>query len=61
MMNTLLGDFIGKLHSTKWAKITKVHRDPALRDIHDLVEKGVLSASCVGDRSTNYILNNPNS
>ncbi|KKL78635.1 hypothetical protein LCGC14_2022880, partial [marine sediment metagenome] len=25
MINILLGDFIGKLHSSKWAKMTKVH------------------------------------
>jgi Fic family protein len=59
MINILLGDFIGKLHSSKWAKMTKVHRDTALRDIQDLVEKGILSDSGEGGRSTNYILNLP--
>ncbi len=57
MINKLQGDFIGKLHSSKWAKMTKVHRDTALRDIQDLVEKGVLMESGEGGRSTNYILN----
>jgi Fic family protein len=42
MINKLLGDFVGKLHSSKWAKMTKVHRDTTLRYIQDLVEKGVL-------------------
>ncbi len=57
MINKLQGDFIGKLHSSKWAKMTKVHRDTALRDIQDLVDKGVLKDSGEGGRSTNYILN----
>jgi Fic family protein len=59
MINKLHGDFIGKLHSSKWAKMTKVHRDTALRDIQDLIEKGVLSDSGEGGRSTNYVLNSP--
>jgi len=59
MINVLLGGFAGKLHSSKWAKMTKVHRDTALRDIQDLVEKGILSDSGEGGRSTNYILNLP--
>lgn len=59
MINKLQGDFIGKLHSSKWAKMTKVHRDTARRDIQDLITKGVLLDSGEGGRSTNYILNFP--
>lgn len=59
MINRLQGDFVGKLHSSKWAKMTKVHRDTARRDIQDLIKKGVLSDSGEGGRSTNYILNLP--
>ncbi len=59
MINSLQGDFLGKLHSSKWAKMTKVHRDTARRDIQDLIDKGVLADSGEGGRSTNYILNLP--
>ncbi len=59
MINKLHGHFVGKLHSSKWAKMMKVHRDTARRDIQDLVQKGVLLESSEGGRSTNYILNLP--
>ena len=36
MINILLGNFIGKMHSSKWAKMTNVHRDTARRDILNL-------------------------
>ena len=59
MINKLQGDFVGKLYSSKWAKMTKVHRDTALKDIQDLVQKGILVDSGEGGRSTNYMLNLP--
>jgi Fic family protein len=57
MINRLQGDFVGKLHSSKWAMMTKAHRDTARRDIQDLIGKGILSDAGEGGRSTNYILN----
>ena len=39
--------------------MTKVHRDTALKDIQDLVDKGILLDSGEGGRSTNYVLNLP--
>jgi Fic family protein len=59
MIIKLQGDFVGKLYSSKWAKMTKTHRDTARRDIQDLIAKGVLLDSGEGGRSTNYILNLP--
>ncbi len=56
MLNKLLDGFDGKLTSSKWAKITKTSPDTALRDINDLIEKGILRKEASGGRSTNYEL-----
>jgi Fic family protein len=56
MINKLLNGFNGKLTSSKWAKITKVSSDTALRDIKDLIGKGILQQEEKGGRSVNYIL-----
>ncbi len=57
MLNKLFDDFKGKLKTSKWAKITKCSQDTALRDIKDLIEKGMLKPEKSGGRSTNYELN----
>ena len=56
ILNSLLDDFDGKLNTTKWAKIAKCSQDTALRDIQDLIDKGILTKSEPGGRSTNYKL-----
>lgn len=56
MINKLFEGFEGKLTSSKWAKMTKCSQDTALRDILDLVEKGVLVKDSGGGRSTSYSL-----
>ena len=56
MLNKLLDGFDGKLKSSKWAKITKSSPDTALRDIKDLIFKGILRQDDSGGRSTNYEL-----
>jgi len=56
MINKLFDDFFGKLTSSKWAKITKTSTDTALRDIKDLIEKGILQQEEGGGRNTNYTL-----
>ena len=59
MINKLLGQFEGNLTSSKWAKITKCSTDTALRDIQDLLDKGILNKAQSGGRSTNYHLLTP--
>lgn len=54
MLNKLLDKFEGKLTTSKWAKITKSSQDTALRDIIDLVERGILLKDPSGGRSTSY-------
>lgn len=57
MLNKLLDGFDGKMKSSKWAKISKCSSDTALRDIKDLIDKGILRQEVsAGGRSTNYIL-----
>lgn len=56
MLNKLLDGFEGKLQTSKWAKISKTSTDTALRDIKDLVEKGILQKTEEGGRSANYEL-----
>lgn len=57
ILNKLLDGFEGKLKTSKWAKITKCSADTALRDIKDLINKGILKQEAQGGRSTNYELN----
>lgn len=56
LVNRLLDGFEGKLTSSKWAAIAKCSADTALRDIGDLLAKGVLVKSAAGGRSTSYEL-----
>lgn len=56
ILNKLFDGFEGKLQSSKWAKITKVSTDTALRDIKDLIKKGVLKETNEGGRNANYVL-----
>lgn len=58
MLNKLFDGFEGKLQTSKWAKITKTSTDTALRDIKDLVEKGILKRTEEGGRNVNYELVN---
>jgi Fic family protein len=56
MLNRLLDGLEGKLTSSKWAKLEKCSQDTALRDIDDLVRRGILSKNPPGGRSTSYSL-----
>jgi Fic family protein len=54
ILNQLLNGFEGKLTSSKWAKLARCSQDTALRDIEDLVRKGILAKDAAGGRSTSY-------
>jgi len=56
MLNRLLDGFEGKLTSSKWAKIEKCSPDTALRDINDLLQRGILERDEGRGRSTSYSL-----
>ena len=53
LLNKILDNFDGKLTSSKWAKMNKFSADTALRDIQNLIEKGILKKEIEGGRSTN--------
>jgi Fic family protein len=57
ILNRLLDGFEGKLTSSKWAALAKCSPDTALRDLNDLIARGVLRKSAAGGRSTSYELN----
>ena len=56
MINRLLDGFEGKLTTSKWAALTKSSNDTALRDIQQLVDRGILMRNPAGGRSTSYSL-----
>ena len=56
LLNRLLDGFEGNLTTGKWARIAKCSPDTALRDISDLLARGVLRKSAAGGRSTCYEL-----
>jgi Fic family protein len=56
IINRPFNRFIGKLTLSKWAKIAKCSQDNALRDIDDLVKRGILAKDAAGGRSASYSL-----
>lgn len=54
VLNRLLDGFEGKLSTSKYAALAKCSEDTALRDIKQLVERGVLVQEGGGGRSTRY-------
>ena len=56
VINRLLESFEGKMTSSKWATLTKSSPDTALRDINDLINRGILVREQGGGRSTSYAL-----
>ncbi|MGH9435694.1 MAG: Fic family protein [Terriglobia bacterium] len=58
VLNRLLDGFEGKLTNAKYAALAKCSHDTALRDIQQLVERGILVRNAEGGRSTSYSLAN---
>ena len=56
IVDRLLNGFVGKLTSSKWATLAKCSQDTALRDIEDLMKRGILVRDAAGGRSTSYSL-----
>ena len=56
VVNRLLDEFEGKLTTTKWARVAGGSQDTALRDIQDLIRRGILAKDPAGGRSTSYSL-----
>jgi len=56
VINRLLDGFEGPLSSSKYGKLAKCSPDTALRDMRELVERGVLVQNPGGGRSTSYRL-----
>lgn len=59
VINRMLNGFEGYLSTSKYAKLAKCSADTALRDIRELVERGVLLKNPGGGRSTSYRLAEP--
>ena len=56
VLNRALDGLGGKLTNAKWAALGKCSADTALRDINDLLARGVLRRLEDGGRSTGYEL-----
>lgn len=56
MLNKMLDGFEGNLTNKKWVAMNNCSPDTALRDIKELVERGVLLSAGAGGRSTHYVL-----
>lgn len=59
VINRMLDDFKGQLTTSKYATLAKCSNDTALRDIRELVERGILLKNPGGGRSTSYRLSEP--
>jgi len=56
VLNRLLNGLAGALTTSRYATLATCSKDTALRDIHALVESGMLVRSPSGGRSTSYAL-----
>ena len=59
VINRMLDDFKGHLTTSKYAKLAKCSNDTALRDIRELLARGIVVKNPGGGRSTSYRLAEP--
>lgn len=59
VVNRMLSGFNGFLSTSKYAKLAKCSTDTALRDIRELLGRGILIQNSSGGRSTSYRLGEP--
>ena len=59
VINRLLNDFKGYLTTSKYAKLATCSPDTALRDIRELLGRGILLQNPSGGRNTSYRLAEP--
>ncbi|MEX2170717.1 MAG: Fic family protein [Pirellulales bacterium] len=59
VINRMLNGFTGFLNTSKYAKFAKCSPDTALRDIRELLDRGILVQNSAGGRSTSYRLAEP--
>lgn len=59
VINRMLNDFQGFLSTSKYAKLAKCSADTALRDLKELLERGIIVQNPGGGRSTSYRLSAP--
>ena len=57
MVNRLFDGFEGNLTTARWGRMTGCSHDTALRDITDLIDKGILTRNPGAGRRTSYRLN----
>ena len=56
ILNMMQEDFEGKLTTAKWEKLNKCSHSTALRDIKDLIDKGILIDDGKHSKNTSYLL-----
>lgn len=59
VINRMLDDFEGHLTTSKYAKLAKCSNDTALRDIRELLARGIVEQNAGGGRSTSYRISVP--
>lgn len=59
IINRMQDSFKGHMNTSKYAKLAKCSNDTALRDIRDLVKRGIFVQNPGGGRSTSYRMAHP--